>query len=634
MFLKWFNAREAAKAATALADQFPRPAVPVSAAPGKQDQLRRAHGAALRNFLQRAVYEARTLRLNFFKRAWFANSFKWRMLENGVDAETANEWTQTLVLEISSNRTNAAPRRDYSLAQPTRPDSRKAENLFNLGQESFARGAYAEAVTHLQECVALKPGRADALNQLGAALFNVGRHGEAETHIRKAIGREPDYPEAHGNLGTVYLARGQYREAENSLRRALKLKPSSLEYRSNLGLALFCLGRLRDAEAQFVKVLKVAPRHAVALQGMGLVARAEGRFDEAGLMFNRALEVNPNLPGAWGALVSTRKMTLSDGAWLQRAEEIAAGGIAPMEEADVRFAIGKYCDDVGDFERAFKNYKRANELLKTFADEYQPDAATRFADDLIRVYTREALSNVTSGASTSMKPVFVVGMPRSGTSLVEQIIASHPAAAGAGELEFWTDAVRKHDAVIGRELPGEPLRKELAEEYLGALARHSLDALRVVDKATVNSDFLGVIHSVFPKARIIYMSRDPIDTCLSCYFQQFSPTLNFTMDLSDLAHHYREHQRLMAHWRAVLPSGTILEVPYAELVADQEGWTRRILGFIGLEWDQRCLDFHSTKRAVVTASYWQVRQRIYNDSVQRWRNYRKFIGPLLDLREC
>ena len=631
MLLKWFNAREAAKAATALADEFPRPAVPASAAPGKQQQLRKAHGAALRNFLQRAVREAGTLRLNFFKRAWFANSFKWRLLENGVDAETANEWTQTLVLEISSNKTNAAPRRDYSLVQPTRPDSRKAENLFNLGQESFARGAYAEAVTHLQECVALKPGRADALNQLGAALFNLDRYEEAETHIRKAIGREPDYPAAHGNLGTVYLARGRYREAETSLRRALKLKSSSLEYRSNLGLTLFYLGRLREAEAQCVRVLKVAPRHAVALRGMGLVARAEGRFEEAGLMFNRALEVSPNLPAAWGALVSIRKMTLSDGAWLQRAEEIAAGGIAPMEEAGIRFAIGKYCDDVGDFERAFKSYKRANELLKTLADEYQPDVATRFGDDLIRVYTREALSNVTSGASTSMKPVFVVGMPRSGTSLVEQIIASHPGAAGAGELEFWRDAVRRHDALIGRELPGEPLRKELAESYLRALAHHGSDALRVVDKATVNSDFLGVIHSVFPQARIIYMSRDPIDTCLSCYFQQFSPTLNFTMDLSDLAHYYREHQRLMAHWRAVLPPGTILDVPYAGLVADQEAWTRRILDFIGLEWDPRCLDFHSTQRAVVTASCWQVRQRIYTDSVQRWRNYRKFIGPLLDL---
>ena len=193
--------------------------------------------------------------------------------------------------------------------------------------------------------------------------------------------------------------------------------------------------------------------------------------------------------------------------------------------------------------------------------------------------------------------------------------------------------MRVHEALIRRGELGEPIRKKLAEAYLRALARHSVDALRIVDKAPVNSDYLGVIHSVFPNARIIYMRRDPIDTCLSCYFQQFSPAMNFTMDLSDLVHYYREHRRLIAHWRAVLPPGTILDVPYAELVADQEGWSRKILDFVGLEWDERCLDFHKTKRPVVTASCWQVRQRIYNDSVERWRNYEKFTSPLLGLRD-
>jgi len=381
-------------------------------------------------------------------------------------------------------------------------------------------------------------------------------------------------------------------------------------------------------------VLKVAPRDVEALLGMGLIARMEGRFDAAGARFNLGLQVDPKSPSTWAALAGLRKMTSSDGAWLQRAEEIAADGINPAEESTLRFAMGKYCDDVGEYERAFKNYKRANELLKTLTDEYQPEVVTRFADDLIRVYTRERLSAVVrSGASASMKPVFVVGLIRSGTSLVEQIIASHPAAIGAGELVFWQDVVRKHEALIRREPLGEGLRKELADGYLRALARYSVDAQRVVDKLPINSDYLGVIHSVFPGARIIYMRRDPIDACLSCYFQPLSAVLNFTTDLSDLAHYCRQHQRLMAHWRAVLPPGTILDVPYAELVADQEGWTRKILEFVGLEWDQRCLDFHRTTRPVVTASYWQVRQRIYNDSVQRWRHYRKFIGPLLELKE-
>ena len=325
-------------------------------------------------------------------------------------------------------------------------------------------------------------------------------------------------------------------------------------------------------------------------------------------------------------------MTSADRGWLKGAEEIATSALAPLDEADIRYAIGKYYDDVGEFPRAFHSYQRANELQKMAAETYDRDAQTHLADDLIRVCTREALS-VGAGASDSERPVFVVGMMRSGTSLVEQIIASHPAAKGAGELQFWHDAVRKHAATVRHELPGEALRRKLAASYLRDLASHSADALRVVDKATVNSDYLGLIHSVFPNARMIYLRRDPIDSCLSCYFQPFSPVLNFTMDLSDLAHYYHEHQRLMAHWRSVLPSETLLDVPYAELVADQETWSRKILNFIGLEWDERCLDFHRTERTVATASYWQVRQKIYKSSVGRWRNYEKFIGPLLALRD-
>jgi hypothetical protein len=325
-------------------------------------------------------------------------------------------------------------------------------------------------------------------------------------------------------------------------------------------------------------------------------------------------------------------MTSSDGAWLAAAEETAASGIAPSEEIDLRFAIGKYHDDVRDFARAFQSYKRANELQKAIAGNYDRKARTHFVDDMIRVYSRHTLAGVEGGASASMKPVFVVGMMRSGTSLAEQIIASHPAVIGAGELGFWSDAVQEDEPVMRQEPLGEPTRKKLAESYLRSLARHSADALHIVDKATVNSDYLGMIHSVFPNARIVYMRRDPIDTCLSCYFQQLSPSMEFTTDLSDLAHYYREHRRLIAHWRTVLPPGTILDVPYEELIADQEGWTRKILDFLGLEWDERCLDFHKTERAVVTASYWQVRQRIYKDSVGRWRNYEKFIGPLRGLK--
>ena len=292
--------------------------------------------------------------------------------------------------------------------------------------------------------------------------------------------------------------------------------------------------------------------------------------------------------------------------------------------------MGKYYDDVGSHSRAFASFQRANQLHKLAAEPYNRGARTAFVDDMIRGYTREALAQREEGASDSTRPVFVVGMMRSGTSLVEQIIASHPLAYGAGELPFWNDAAEQF--IPPRALDGFA-RKRLAEKYLAVLARHSQSAQRVIDKSTFNSDYLGPIHSVFPNARMIYVRRHPIDACLSAYFQPFSTAFNFTMDLSDLAHYCREHCRLVAHWRNALPAGVLLEVPYEELVADQERWTRRILDFVGLEWNARCLEFHKTQRLVLTASNWQVRQRVYRSSVERWRNYQKFIAPLLELKD-
>jgi tetratricopeptide (TPR) repeat protein len=632
MTLKWFDVREAVAAGRALAEQFASQR-PKGYVARDEKTPQQANSRELQEILQRIDHEIRPLRLNFYKRAKFANSFKWRLLENGVEKERADEVTQTLLLHLSLNQTGTVLGKNPSAAMPDRPVANNARHLQNQGNKRFAEGAYLEAVTIYQDLIGRFPPSADVLNNLGATFCMLGHYGEAEDSFRRAIEISPGNWEVHCNLGNVLRWTGRIPESEILLRRALKLKPNYVDARASLGLTLMLLGRLRDAKARFEKVLKASPRHVDALFGMGQVAMMEGRFDDADTMFKRVLEVRPKMPNAWAALVGLRKMTPADNAWLGGAEEIAASGITPLEEAGVRFAIGKYCDDVEKYEAAFQSYKRGNELLKATAESYEREARTRLVDDLIRVYSRDTVSHIGGGASASMKPILVVGMLRSGTSLTEQILSSHPSVTGAGELAFWGDAVREHESAIRQGLLDEPTRKKLAEAYLRALTDHSDVALRVVDKAPTNTDHLGVIHSVFPNARIIYMQRDPIDTCLSCYFQQFSTALNFTMDLSDLAHYYREHQRLMAHWRAVLPPGTILDVPYAELVADQEGWTRKILNFLDLGWDERCLDFHKTKRSVVTASAWQVRQKIYKVSVERWRNYEKFIGPLLGLRD-
>jgi Flp pilus assembly protein TadD len=632
MLRDWLDARQSAHIGYRLADQFAPRATRCPTA-GDKTAARKLQAPELRELLLLADREVRSLKLNFYKKARFATAFKCKLIENGVDEEKADELTQSLVLHLSRQRSGSVQGHESTGLPTSRPDATKAMDLLTPGNKLFAEGEYVKAVDFYQNLVDLEPRHANALNNLGAALYRLGRYKEAELHFRQAVGIKPDDPEAYCNLGTLLRWTGDNGEAEILLRRALKLKPHYVDARISLGLTLIFLGRLHEARAHLKKVLKVAPHHACALSGMGHIARLEGRFDEAKAMFKSALEVKPKMPNAWAALAGIRKMTASDGDWLKGAKEIAASGVAPLEEAEMRFAIGKYCDDVNDFDQAFQNYKRANKLLKTVAETYDRDVRTCFVDDLIRGYNREAISKVQGGACVSMKPVFVVGMMRSGTSLAEQIIASHPAAKGAGELGFWSDTVSAHEFDLREGMLSEPTRKKLADEYLRVLAGHSGDALRIVDKTPVNSDYLGAVHSVFPHARIIYMRRDPIDSCLSCYFQQFSAVHNFTMDLSDLAHYYREHRRLMAHWRAVLPPGSMLDVPYAELVADPATWTRKILDFLGLEWDDRCLNFHETKRPVATASAWQVRQKIYKDSVDRWRNYQKFIGPLRALRE-
>jgi tetratricopeptide (TPR) repeat protein len=630
MLLQWFNTNGVTEIGAALADDFVLQTAQGSSAHRQSEANPAAQGKelqkVLKKFLQRVDREARALKLNAFKKAKLANSFKWRLLEKGVEPQIVEELTRALVMRLSAKPASGAA------ASAKQPAARDARSLFAEGDAFLAQGAYDQAVQSYQEALQLDSRNVAARNNLGAALCKVGRYKEAEEQFRRTVHIRAGDPTAHSNLGTVLRWTGRIIESEMPLRRGLKLKPASLDTQTSLGTTLLLLGRLGEARALFEKVLKVASRNVDALVGMAKIDASEGRLAEAETLCRRALEVNPKTPGACSLLARVRRLTDADRGWLKEAEEIAASALPPLEEADIRYAIGKYYDDLGDFPRAFRSYQRGNELQKMAAETYDRDAHARLIDDLIHICAREALST-RAGASDSERPVFVVGMMRSGTSLVEQIIASHPAAKGAGELQFWHDAVRKHEATVRQQLPGEALRRKLATAYLRDLASHSADALRVVDKSTVNSDYLGVIHSVFPNARMIHLRRDPIDSCLSCYFQPFTPALKFTMDLSDLTHYYGEHQRVMTHWRSVLPPETLLDVPYAELVADQETWSRKILNFIGLEWDARCLDFHRTERAVATASYWQVRQKIYKSSVGRWRNYEKFIGPLLALRD-
>jgi tetratricopeptide (TPR) repeat protein len=633
MMLDWFNAREAIQVGSTLADSLLKP----SGTGSRHTASRPKDGRAeVQKFLQRALREIRPLKLNLFKRSKLLTAFKWKLLENGYDRTAAEELTHTLLMQLYGDKVGkAALLRSGATSGSSSPpiSSRRAPAALAEADALFAQRNFAGAIERFQEGLALDSRNALARAKLGEALCSLGRYQEGEQEFRRAVSINPNCWNAHLGLGTLLRARAEFGASETALRRAVKQNPRHPEPLVSLGLTLGMQGRLSETRSCFEKALRLKPRDPSALCALGWLAKIEGRFEEAERLYRSALESDAADAFAWASLVELRRMTPSDTDWLAGAERALAGGLQPHTESQLRFAMGKYFDDLGQFSRAFEQYRRANELAKMVASPYERDSRTRLVDATIATYTRERLAQPAPGASPSEQPVLVIGMMRSGTSLVEQIIASHPQAAGAGELDFWNAQAIKHRETLRRQPPDAALTKRLAEGYLKELSRCSAAALRIVDKSTVNSDHVGLIHAVFPRARFVYLRRDPIDTCLSTYFQSFAASLNHTMDLEDLAHYYREHHRLIDHWRSALPSGTLLEVPYAELVADQQIWSRRIVDFIGLEWDPRCLEFHQTDRPVLTASHWQVRQRIYKSSIERWRNYEKFIGPLLGLRK-
>lgn len=574
------------------------------------------------------------MRLNLFKRAKLLNSFKWRLLEHGFDSSAADELTQLVVMQLCTSGVGSGISKGDQM--PVRREHRPRRRIPVLLAEAdarFAQGKYPETIRRLQEALAIDERNADVYSKLGATLCCLGRYSDAEKALRRAVEINANCGPAHLTLGNLLRDKGQLAASETTLRRAVKQDPKSALALASLGLTLGMRNRLREAQAFLDRALRLKPRDPGVLCTQGWVAGIEGRFEEAEKFHRAALQSDSRHPGAWAFLASLRRMTEADGDWLDGVDRTLAGGVPPLEESKLRYAMGKYFDDLGKYSRAFEQYKRANELQKRVAAPYARAERTKLVDDTIGLYTRERLAQPPKGASQSERPVLVTGMMRSGTSLVEQIIASHPQALGAGELDFWSSAARREEESLRRDGPDEPLTSRLGESYLKVLEQQAPNALRVVDKSNFNTEHLGLIHLVLPRARLIYVQRDPVDNCLSCYFQDFANVAGFTMELSDLAHYYREHHRLISHWRTALPERGLLVVPYAELVAQPEIWSRRIIDFIGLEWDPRCLEFYKTKRAVVTASTWQVRQRMYTSSVGRWKNYEKFIGPLLELRK-
>lgn len=517
----------------------------------------------------------------------------------------------------------------YRDAVSADPDSARLHH--RLAEALRAGGRLGEVLASQRRAAELDPANAGYQNDLGSTLVDLGRAEETLQPLRRALELQRDHAAAHCNLGSALRALGRFDAAEGGYRQAIGLAPDAPDPHFNLASLLKLVNRLPEAEAECRRAVQSTPTPPPALVLLAQFAADRGEFREAQALIDRAIALDPESPEAWSSVPRLRRMRPEDAGWLQAALRLADRGLPPRKEARLHFAIGKCLDDLADYPGAFAHYRRGNELVKAHRRGHDMRALTRTVDFIERTFGPEFLRRHRDEGIGSSLPVFVIGMPRSGTTLAEHMLAAHPEVHGANELPFWVTASAAYlRAVEVGDPPAAALRAR-AGEYLRLVEGLAGGASRVVDKMPVNFMSLGMIHAALPAARFIHLRRDPRDTCLSIYFQDFDETLPFAADLTHLAHYHGEYTRIMQHWRSVLPADRILDVPYEAMVCDPEAWGRRMLEFIGLNWDPRCRDLHAVKRVVNTASNWQVRQPIAATSVNRWKNYAPFIEPLMGL---
>lgn len=554
------------------------------------------------------------------------------------------------------------------LRETLRYDPNHADAHHWLGVVLGQKGDSRLALEHLRKAAALKPASADFLNNLGIVQLNLCEFDAAQKSFERAVKLNPRLAAAHHNLGLVFKERRDWDRAIACFERAIELVPNYMNAHLNLGNALSHGGKREAAIAQLQRLIEMAPdskeayynlaaelrdakrfdqavtaaRKAIELDPncaeahnvLGSVYTTLGRFDEARKSFETALAIRPDYAEAiFNFSVATKDFSTPETA--ERIETLLRSGPPQDQAAGLHFALGKVQADLGKYDAAFEHYRAGNNLSVPDA-LFDAKIWTEYVDRMIAVFTPEFFAARQGFGDSSRRPVFIVGMPRSGTTLTEQIIAAHPKVAPGDELETVANIANALPERLRSEarfpecavaIDAETAR-DLAHEYLAELDAISPDAARVTDKMPMNYQNLGLIALMFPAATYIHCRRDPIDTCLSCYFQRFGRHLDFSYSLENLAAYYRGYRRLMAHWRRVLPV-KMLEVDYEQTVADQEGVSRRLIAHCGLEWDDACLQFYSTDRAVQTASVWQVRQPIYKTSVERWRRYERHLGPLI-----
>ncbi|NJL73180.1 MAG: tetratricopeptide repeat protein [Candidatus Competibacteraceae bacterium] len=501
------------------------------------------------------------------------------------------------------------------------------------GIEHHKAGRGEEAEKVYRAVLAKVPNQPDALNLLGVLAMEAGNHEAAFDLLGRAGGRAPERSRGPEQLRlTRSLSCAGSRTRSNTSNARYAIKPDMPDAWLNLGRTYNMAGQGDRALKCFERLLKLKPDSQSARSGISRAMMSLGRTQEAEATARELIAASPTASIGYVNLSNARKFKPDDPEIARVEELIASKDTGAKELRGLYFAAAKMCDDIGRYDDAFRYYDTAN---KAAAGKYDPKLLEQSYADLKKTYTRKFFAERETFGVDSERPVFIVGMPRSGTTLTETIIGAHPKVFAAGELETIKRCEREMADLVFRDEGVQKNARELSWVGVEILAQRYLDAIdakarnasavRVTDKMPHNFQAVGFIALLFPKARIIHTRRNPFDTCLSIWQQNFNDAHTYARNLADLGHHYATYLNLMEHWREVLP-GRMLEIDYEDLVENQEQVSRKLIDFIGLDWDDACLRPQDVKRTVLTASVWQVRQPVYKRSAGRWKITKRTSG--------
>ncbi|MGU3496662.1 sulfotransferase [Xanthobacteraceae bacterium A53D] len=542
------------------------------------------------------------------------------------------------------------------------PASPQAHN--NLGNTCTRLGNLEKARLHYAQALALHPDYAEAESNMAFLLNELGQLDAAAEAARRAIEFNPRLADAYINLAGCEMKRmrpgealrwldallsfapghagglaakarilkrtDQMEGALDAAQRAVMASPHSADAQNALGEILAAMNRHDEAFAAFDAAARLPGARADALVNRAILQMELGHKAEALAGFDAVLAAQPDHAPAWVNRVDLKRFAAGDPDIVQMEKLAAAQGTLGFDDRmALHFALGKAYLDAGAPDQAFAHLATGNRMKRgTFT--FDVNATARQMEQLSATFTPALFERLAGVGSASSLPIFVLGMPRSGTTLIEQILASHPAVHGAGELSVLDSVVGSLDSYPAALATLAPERfAQLGEAYVARVQPLGYGRRHVVDKMPANFLHAGLIRLMLPQARIIHCRRDPVDTCLSCYTKLFTADQRFAYDLNELGLFHLQYQELMAHWRAVLPAEQFIEVDYEAVVEDLEGEARRLLAALGLPWDARCLAFNETPRQIRTASFAQVRQPIYKSSAGRWKAHAAHLEPLL-----